>query len=158
LDKHLRIYLNDHLAGSTVGQELAKRSLRNNRGSAVGDYLETFVVEVQQDRAKLVEIMRQLGARPNPGKVVTAWTSEKVARLKPNGRIRGYSGLSRLVELESLCLGVEGKLCGWRALKSSDQHSRLRGIDLDELIERAESQRSELERHRIEAASRSLRA
>ncbi len=32
----LGIYLNDHLAGSTVGVELVRRSLKQNEGSELG--------------------------------------------------------------------------------------------------------------------------
>jgi hypothetical protein len=41
--KLLGIYLNDHLAGSNVGLELARRALRENRDNAVGRYLLSFV-------------------------------------------------------------------------------------------------------------------
>jgi hypothetical protein len=35
----LAIYLNDHLAGATIGVELALRAARENTGSELGDFL-----------------------------------------------------------------------------------------------------------------------
>jgi len=76
-----------------------------------------------------------------------------VGRLKLNGRLVGYSPLSRLEELEFLSLGVEGKLLLWRCLESvSSAEQRLAGFDFATLVKRAEVQREELERFRLEAA------
>jgi hypothetical protein len=88
--------------------------------------------------------------------ITVAWPAEKVGRLKPNGQLKGYSDLSWLLELEGLCLGVEGKLSGWRSLHKALPDSAIEGIDLETLIKRATGQRQELERHRLEAASRAL--
>jgi hypothetical protein len=38
-EKFLSIYLNDHLAGSAAGVELARRALSNNRGTPFGGFL-----------------------------------------------------------------------------------------------------------------------
>ena len=78
---------------------------------------------------------------------------EKVARLKLNGQLRGYSPLSRVVELEALSVGVAGKLALWQSLSRSRASSeRLSGFDLDHLSERARRQRSEIEDQRVRAA------
>ena len=45
--KLLGIYLNDHLAGSTVGLELAKRARGQNRNNAYGDFLDTLAEEIE---------------------------------------------------------------------------------------------------------------
>jgi hypothetical protein len=42
----LAIYLNDHLAGSTVARELARRAAASNRGSTYGPFLEALVPEL----------------------------------------------------------------------------------------------------------------
>jgi hypothetical protein len=39
----------DHLAGATAGVELARRTLRENKGNAVGQYYQTFVPELEED-------------------------------------------------------------------------------------------------------------
>jgi hypothetical protein len=153
---HLRIYLNDHLAGASAGEALAERCLSNNQGTPLGHYLIRFLEEVRQDRGAILELMRRLQFPCNRGKIIAGWAAEKVGRLKLNGQLRGYSDLSRLLELEGLCLGVEGKLSGWRSLHKALPDSALEGIDLETLINRATGQRQELERHRLEAASRAL--
>jgi hypothetical protein len=82
------------------------------------------------------------------------WVAEKVGRLKLNGQLRGYSDLSRLVELEGLCVGVEGKKSMWTALRGvAENDSRLQSFDFSALEARAQRQRDELEVHRRAAAA-----
>jgi hypothetical protein len=146
----LAIYLNDHLAGSTVGLELTRRARGSNEGSELGDFLAELVAEIEQDRAALEEVMTAVGAGRDRLKVAGAWAGEKAGRLKLNGSLLGYSPLSRVVELEALALGVTGKLALWRMLRSLGD-PRLAGFDFDELTVRAERQRDRLERHRLAA-------
>jgi hypothetical protein len=150
----LRIYLNDHLAASAMGLALARRTLRNNREGELGDFLARLVREIEEDRATLLEVMRALGAPRNPIKEPAARLLEVVGRLKLNGRLRGYSNLSRVLELEGLSLGVDGQRALWRSLQAS---SRSVPVNLDALVQRADRQLEELERHRVEAARRAFR-
>jgi hypothetical protein len=150
--RRLGIYLNDHLAGAVGGEELAKRCLSENRGTPLGAFLERLVEDVQADRAALERLMGRLGVRRDPWKSQASWLLEKLGRLKLNGGILSYSDLSRLEELESLSLGVEGKASMWRALQPLSSDPRLRDLDLGELEKRAQRQREELEAHRLEAA------
>src|SRR6476469_2497803 len=112
----LPIYLNDHLAGSVVGVGLARRCLRENRGSELEEFLRWLVSEIVEDRATLIQLMERLGVPRSKSKTAAAWTAEKLGRLKLNGQITGYSPLSRLVELEGLATGIEGKRSLWLAL------------------------------------------
>ncbi len=78
---------------------------------------------------------------------------EKLGRLKLNGQLTGYSPLSRLVELEGLCLGTEGRLSMWRTLRRlARKDERLARIDFAALIARTEQQRRTLERLRQQAS------
>jgi hypothetical protein len=61
VNRRLAIYLNDHLAGAVVGTELAKRALRENRGSPFGEFLEWLLGEILEDRATLERLMGELG-------------------------------------------------------------------------------------------------
>jgi hypothetical protein len=82
----------------------------------------------------------RLGVRRSRSTTAAAWAAEKVGRLKFNGQIKGYSPLSRLVELEGLATGIESKQSLWLALAQiRDRDDRLREIDLDALAERARS-------------------
>jgi hypothetical protein len=153
----LPIYLNDHLAGSTVGVELARRSLKENPAGELGDFLRGLLAEIVEDRATLLQLMERLAVRRSRPKTAAAWTAEKLGRLKLNGQIRGYSPLSRLVELEGLATGIEGKRSLWLALAEIlDRDQRLREFDLAALAERAQSQRERLEPHRLAAAAEAL--
>jgi hypothetical protein len=149
----IAIYLNDHLAGSTGGVELARRALGSNRGTPFEAPLERLATELEEDRAALADVMTRLGVARDPLKVVAAWTAEKLGRAKLNGRITGYSPYSRVLELEVLGLGVEGKRALWRALQRvAGDDARLTGIDLPALARRADAQRRLIERERLRAA------
>jgi hypothetical protein len=151
-NRYLRIYLNDHLAGALVGVELAKRVAGNNKGTEFFDELESLRADIQEDRERLMKFMNQLDIPQNPVKPPVGWLAEKVGRLKFNGRFTGYSELSRLVELEALSLGIEGKGAMWRALKRFDLGDRVDGSWLDSMLNRAVDQRERIEALRLRAA------
>jgi hypothetical protein len=153
----LGIYLNDHLAGATLGAELARRMARSHRGREDSGPLNRLAAEIAQDRSALITIMAALGITVRTYKVGAAWIGEKAGRLKFNGRLLARSPLSDLEELEILRLGVEGKAAGWRTLRvRADTDARLDAGHLDELISRASRQVEELEELRVRAASRVL--
>jgi hypothetical protein len=150
----LAIYLNDHLAGATAGRELARRAAAGNRSSPYGPFLDGLAQEIDADRQSLLEIIGALDVRVDSLKVWAGWGAEKIGRLKLNGRLRGYSPMSRVVELEGLALGVRGKLALWRALERlQPQLLALADTDLPALCRRAEDQLEQLETHRLDAVA-----
>ena len=152
-DRLLEIYLADHVAGSTAGLALARRTAASNAGTALGDVLRRLSTEIEDDRRTLQAIVAELGFRESKPKDAVAWVGEKVGRLKLNGQIWGYSPLSRILELEALSVGVAGKLALWQSLQSVPALSeRLSRFDLDQLAERARRQRAEIEEQRTNAA------
>ncbi len=154
----LGIYLNDHYAGSTSGIELFRRAAAHHRGSAVGDILDRLVAEIAEDRRALLEMMTALGVGVRQYKVAGAWVVEKVGRLKLNGRLLQRSPLSDLVEFETMLLGVEGKIAGWRTLRvAAGRYDCLELDRLDNLIARARRQAATLETLRVQAAEAVLR-
>ena len=151
----LGVYLNDHLAGAIGGEELAKRCLSHNGHSPLGDYLARFIIEVREDRGALERLMERLDVRRDPLKPRASWLLEKLGRLKMNGGVFRYTELSRLEELEGLCLGVEGKACMWRGLGQAPlDPAGEQDLDLGALEARARRQREQLEIHRLVAARR----
>jgi hypothetical protein len=153
----LAIYLNDHLAGATGARELAGRAAASNRSSELGLFLTGLADEIEQDRQALLAIMRELNVGVDRFKLAGGWAVEKLGRLKLNGRLLGYSPLSRLVELELLELGVQGKLALWHALERLQSEGLATdGLGLPALVSRAEAQLEELERHRLRAAAEAL--
>jgi hypothetical protein len=105
----LAIYLNDHLAAATGARELARRAAASNEGSAYGSFLARLAGELEEEGEALRALMRALDVGVDRLKVLGGWSAEKLGRLKLNGRLLGYSPLSRVVELDVLALGVTGK-------------------------------------------------
>ncbi|MFF7969828.1 hypothetical protein [Streptomyces sp. NPDC007905] len=101
----LGICLNDHLAGATAGTERARHLVRSTHDAALGP----VSAEIAQDRTALLGIMRKLGVPVRRYKVCAAWTAEKVARLKGNGRLVRRSPLSTVLDVvEEWCVRQAG--------------------------------------------------
>ena len=150
----LGIYLSDHFAGATGGVSLIRRIAESHDGEARTE-LTRVAHDIEDDRTALREIMRRVGAEPRHYKAAGAWVGEKLARLKSNGRLFRRSGLSSVLELEAMQLGVEGKAALWLALRLlADNDDRLDQAALDELRARAESQIAILERLRCDEIRR----
>ncbi|MEU2355934.1 hypothetical protein [Streptomyces misionensis] len=155
----LGIYLNDHLAGATAGTLRAGHLARTSRGSALGRAVGPVAMEIAQDRAALLGIMRDLGVPVRRYKVCAGWAGERLGRLKGNGRLIRRSPLTTVLELEALRLGVEGKAAGWQTLRRlSAVDQRLDPARLDTLLERARRQQNTLEEWRIREAETVLGA
>lgn len=159
MSSYLSIYLNDHLAGSIIGANLARRAEANNRDNDYGERLAALATEIAEDKQSLEALMGTLDVSCDPFKAIAAWAGERLGRLKPNGRLLHYSPLSRLEEIEMLALGVTGKVALWQALRRTlADDLRVDAEELDRLIVRAESQRRRLEDLRLRAAADALGA
>jgi hypothetical protein len=155
----LHIYLNDHRAASLVGSELARRCRDSNRGTPLAHFLDDLLRQIQEDRQALDSIMDALGAPKSLAKLAGAWLAEKAGRLKLNGQLVRYSDLSRLLELEALALGIQGKGALWRSLIAvADDYPPLAAFDLASLERRAAQQLASLEEWRSRAAGVAFRA
>jgi hypothetical protein len=153
----LHIYLSDHLAGSGGGVSLAKRIARENRGNEFGREMSDIAAAIEEDQAALERILESVGAQTRRWRQAGALVAEHLSRLKPNGKLFGYSPLSRVLELEGLILGVSGKLQLWRSLlEARSQDSRFDVAALERLRERAEEQRSQLEQLHARAAKQAF--
>jgi hypothetical protein len=150
----LGIYLNDHLAGAVVGTNLARRLAASEEGSGDAVLLQRLAADIEEDRDALVELMKVLDVPIRHYKTWGAWIAERAGRLKLNGRLLARSPLSRVLELEAIRLGVEGKAAGWRTLRSlAETDDRLDPGRLDELDARARKQIDLLEELRVAAAA-----
>jgi hypothetical protein len=150
----LDIYLNDHLAGATLGAGLARHVAHRHRRTVVSSRLEQIADEIGQDRQALLSIMDGLGMPARRYKVCAGWAAERVRRLKPNGVLRRSSGVDTVVELEALRLGVEGKSLLWLTLLAvAPRRTDLDGAQLKELLDRARNQIDALEELRRTAVA-----
>ena len=149
-NKLVRIYLVDSLALLVVNKRVAARCLARNRRGPLGQFLDELKLALDDDRAVLRAIMAQMGVRANPIKNALGWGTTIAGQLKLNGSISAYSDLSRLYELEGLCVLTDFRTWLWRALQATQTQ------DVRRLIDRAERHRSELDRFRADAAETAL--
>jgi hypothetical protein len=151
----LAIYLNDHLAGATLGVELARRLRSSNKGGEFAAPIARLCEEIEADRETLERLIAHLEIRRSRLKAAGAWAAEKLGRLKLNGQLTGYSPLSRLVELEMLYLGITGKMQLWKTLERTASE-RLAEFDFGELAARAARQRAAVDELHFSAAERAF--
>ncbi|MBV9213096.1 MAG: hypothetical protein JOZ25_05555 [Actinobacteria bacterium] len=155
--RYLPTYLNDHLAAATGVTDLVARAASSNEGNDYGGFLAELRHEIAEDRAALERIMARLDVKRDPIKTTAARVAERIGRLKPNAHLTSYSPLSRVIELETVALGVTGKLALWRSLiEIAGAEERLDPEELRQLVERAEDQRRSIETYRIRAVQETL--
>ena len=157
-ERYLAIYMNDQLALGVLWREIARRSSRANHGTEAGEALERVAQAIAEDVETFEEIMQRAGIPKTPAKPVLAMAGERLGRLKLNGRLRGYSPLSRFEELDFLVMGIDGKVVLWQNLRDgAGLGERLPDVDFDRLVERAREQRARLEPFHARAAQDALR-
>lgn len=139
-------YLEDHRAGAAGGVALARR-IADRYGDQPGfESVVSLAADIRDDERSLDAIREATGADGGCVKRVAAVVGERLARLKLNGTIVRASPLSRVIELEALTIGVAGKRSGWLGLRAFADGPELAGVDLDELVQRADAQIDELGR------------
>jgi hypothetical protein len=153
----LSTYLQDHLAGAVHAIEVVEAMRDRYKGQPLGQFAAALLIEVEADRDTLRVIAERAGSGSSSAKEATAWLAEKVSRLKL--RHGAVDALGTFEALEFLELGIHGKWALWRALGSiaANDH-RLQGNDFEQLAARAETQHSQVEQRRLEAARSALLA
>lgn len=150
--RSLTLYLRGHEAGARAAVRTVKERAGADPQSDVGRFLSRLGREIAEDQTSLHEIMARMGVTAGRLKPAVAVVTAKLG----HWTLRAYrpgEPQARLIALESLSLGIEGKAGLWRALReAASVDPRLGEFDLDTLIERAERQRRELEPYRLEAA------
>ena len=149
-------YLNDHLAGAVAALELLDHLLElpplANR-----DLLTRLREEIEQDKKVLQGLIKELGGKESPVRKAAAWVSEKIAQIKLKMDDPDSGELVEFESLETLALGIQGKLSLWRALAAvADRNPGLSSVDLAELQARARDQFERVEQLRLQAARRAL--
>jgi hypothetical protein len=95
--------------------------------------------------------MLELRVEPSRTKVAALRAAELFGRLKLNGSFFRSSPLSKVVELETLLVGVRGKEALWTALQRAEVS--LVGLDLSALVESAREQGDKLDGLRLGAVA-----
>jgi len=151
----LSIYLEDHLAGALQAIELLETLADEHEGDEFGKFLVGLLEEVKADRETLRQIAKRLGSDSSGVKDTAAWLTEKLTRVKLLHPTR--KELATFEALEVLVLGIEGKLALWRALDLvASADGRLADIDFGHLQQRAQTQRNQVEEHRLTFARSAL--
>ncbi len=148
----LSTYLNDHLAGSVAAIELLDHLIKVHEGKPLGKFFEELRGEINADQAVLRKLVQRF-AKESAIRKAGAWLVEKFsrARIQIAGEKLGEMGL--LQAMEVLVLGITGKQLLWRALSAALANSPLlRGVDLQQLEERAINQIERVEAKRLETA------
>ncbi len=154
---HIATYLNDHLAGATGAVELLEHLEKERAGTEVGRLAAELHAEVETDRQALKSIMERLQVSQSRTRKAAAWLGEKAAELKLRLDDPAGGSLRLFESLEALALGIEGKRSLWHALAAAAEEAPdLKVADYQDLIRRAEDQRSRVETARLEAARRTL--
>ncbi|MDP9227802.1 MAG: hypothetical protein M3M99_01970 [Actinomycetota bacterium] len=141
VDRELATYLKDHLAGSSGGVSLAKQMVDTARDREAEE-MSRLADDIQADQETLLTIMNRLEVPPSRIKMTGAWIGEKLGR----GKLRASKPGGRVLQYESMIMGVTGKLGLWRTLDElAGKEPKLEEQELERLIGRAEDQRSRLE-------------
>jgi hypothetical protein len=146
-------YLNDHLAGSVAAIELVEHLAGISKGTERERFFVTLLGEIKDDQKVLKQLLRGLGETESKARKTAAWLTEKVGQAKLKLDDPGTGELRLLEALDTLALGIQGKLALWRALAvAGDRVPQLRQLDLPQLELRARDQHNRVEAQRLEAA------
>ncbi|MBA3659679.1 MAG: hypothetical protein H0W67_08790 [Gemmatimonadales bacterium] len=155
----LLTYLNDHLGGSVGAIEVVEKIAAREKNSALGGTCEQLHRDITADQSVVQQLIAGLGGSESTTKKAGAWVAEKLARLKLSTDI-GSMGVTLVEELETLALGIHGKLGLWTALEhlaGATNDPRLAALDYPALQKRAQTQHDLVDRLRKEAVLAAFR-
>lgn len=149
----LATYLNDHLAGSVAAIELLDHVRELSKGTERERLFTALKSEVEEDQKVLKELLGGLGGIQSRVRKAAAWLAEKVGEAKLKLDDPGSGDLRLLEALETLELGIFGKLALWRALAvAADFVPQIRKLNLADLERRAKAQHDRVEFERLKVA------
>lgn len=148
----LAVYLDDHLAGSVAALNLMEELAEIERGRPLEAKVRGLHSEVSEEQRGLRDLLGRIHGSPNPVKQAAAWLSEKVGEGKLALSARAHPALATMQALESLALGLQGKLALYRVLvELAPGDPRLEG-DFAALADRTRRQLAMIEDERVAAA------
>lgn len=148
----LTTYLNDHLAGSVAALELLDL-LYNTSPAGEREHYSRLREEIEEDQRVLQQTIHRLGGKESRVRKAAAWLTEKLGRAKLRFDDPGDGELRALEALETLGLGIQGKLALWRLLETvAASIPELAPLDLSGLQRRARDQFDRVDRLRLQAA------
>jgi hypothetical protein len=149
----LATYLNDHLAGSVAALELVDRLHRLSSGTDREQVFLTLGQEIAEDQQIVKVLLRSVGGKESKVRKAAAWLTEKIGEAKLELDDSGNGQFRLLEALETLGLGIQGKLGLWRALgAAASQDPEIEKLDLPRLERRALDQFARVEAQRLQVA------
>jgi hypothetical protein len=154
---NLAVYLNDHLAGAAAALESLDVLSKHPDAPELNAFAIELRTAIAEDRDTLQAMMRSANISPSAGRQAAGWIGEKMAEMKvwiddpADGALRAFE------LLELVALGIDGKRGLWITLNTA-MLPELRGADYARLLQRAESQREAIEKHRLQWGRKVLAA
>jgi hypothetical protein len=146
-------YLHDHLAGSHFAIKLLGSLAEQYPHEELGKFATALKAEITLDQRTLQKIADQAGKGHLDLMEAAGWVAEKASQIKLH-RDATEGGLGTFEALETLTLGIQGKMALWRALPViREVDSRIPAEDYDRLLARAQSQFGLAEEQRLKLAS-----
>jgi hypothetical protein len=148
----LSTYLHDHLSGSVFALELLDSVEKEYKDDELGAFAGSLKAEIKPDQEVLEQIIEHVGKAGLDLKQAAGWIAEKASRLKLRGDDT-QRGIGTFEALETLALGIQGKLALWKVLrKIRNVDTRVPPLDFAHLIARAEDQYRRVEERRLATA------
>jgi hypothetical protein len=148
----LATYLHDHLAGSHFAITLLEALREQHSKESLADFAQALAADVKQDQETLQGIIDRVGKAHLDWPETAGWFVEKASLLKLQ-RNDSEGGIGTFEALETLTLGIRGKLALWQVLPVIRKvDPRVPDIDYGKLAERAEEQYARAEERRLESA------
>jgi hypothetical protein len=149
----LATYVHDHLAGAEFAVNLLEDLRDQSLEARIAILAEELLEEVQADREVLERFSEMLTTGSGTVKKAAAWVAHKASRVK----LDPQDLLGAFESLETICLGISGKLALWNSLKTLDlDDQRVATLDLDDLAARAIDQHARAEKLRLAVAPSAL--
>src|SRR3954454_13372004 len=122
-DKHLTVYLNDHLAGAVTAIELLQSIEKAHGGTPLARSVAGLRAEILADRRELEGIIKRLAGSVSTPRKIVGWFAEKAAEIKLRMDDPAGGPLRLLESLEIVAVGIDGKRALWRSLASVAEHT-----------------------------------
>ena len=130
--------------------ELVDRLIRLSKGMDREQLFRSLRDEIEEDQQIVKRLIQNMGGKESKVRKAAAWLTEKVGEAKLEWDDSGNGQLRLLEALETLGLGIQGKMGLWRALSgASSQEPEIAKLDLVRLERRAREQFERVEAQRL---------
>jgi len=152
MSDRLATYLHDHMAGSHFAIKLLESLQDQYRNEGLGRFAADLAAEVKRDQETLQKIIDHVGKAHMDLTEAAGWFVEKASQIKLHRDDSG-AGLGTFEALETLGLGIRGKLALWRVLPViAEVDSQVPANDYAALAARADEQHDRVENQRLRLA------